>query len=106
MPDSPNKFTLLFAELKRRGVTRLATIYAVVGLGVIEAFDIIGGRFLMPDWTFRIVIILVLGGFPITLILGWIYDINDKRIVKTDPLTPTQKASIKMSWKPSWLTVL
>jgi tetratricopeptide (TPR) repeat protein len=106
MPGSPNKITLLFADLKRRGVTRLATIYAVVGLGVIEAFDIIGGRFLMPDWTFRIVIILVLGGFPITMILGWIYDINDKRIVKTDPLTPTQKASIKMSWKPGWVSII
>jgi len=106
MPDSPNKFTLLFAELKRRGVTRLATIYAVVGLGAIEGFDIIGGRFLMPDWSFRMVIILVLVGFPVTMILGWIYDINDKRIVKTDPLTPTQKASVKMSWKPGWLSVI
>jgi len=106
MADNPNKFTLLFADLRRRGVTRLATIYAVVGLGVVEAFDIIGGRFLMPDWTFRAVIILVLGGFPVTMILGWIYDINDKRIVKTDPLTPTQKASVKMSWKPSWISII
>ena len=107
MPNSPNKLTLFFAELKRRGVTRLATIYAVVGLGVIEAFDIIGGRFLIPDWTIRVVIILVLGGFPVAMILGWIYDLTSKGIEKTKALTPSQRASISsLSWKPSWISVI
>ncbi|MCK4749026.1 MAG: tetratricopeptide repeat protein, partial [Bacteroidales bacterium] len=107
MSDSPNKLSLLFADLKRRGVTRLATIYAVAGLGVIEAFDIIAGRFLMPDWTIRVVIILVLVGFPITMILGWIYDITSKGIIKTEALTPSQQASLpSLSWKPSWISII
>ncbi len=101
------KFNRFFAELKRRGVTRLATIYAVVGLGFIEAFDIIGGRFLMPDWSFRFVIILALGGFPVAMILGWIFDITSKGIVKTEALDPTEQAALpSLSWKPNWFSII
>jgi len=106
MSYKPGKLRLFASELKRRRVSRLATIYAVTGLGLIEAADIIGGRFLIPDGTVQFLIILILTGFPFAMILGWIYDINGKRIVKTEPLTPTQKASIKLSWKPGWFSVI
>lgn len=107
MSQHPGKLSLFVKDLKRRGVTRLAAIYAVVGLGIIEAFDIIGGRFLMPDWSFRLVIILVLAGFPLAMILGWIYDITSKGIVKTEAITPEEQAALKtVSWKPGWLTVI
>jgi len=106
MSGNPSRLSLFIADLKRRGVTRLITVYAVVGLGVIEAFDIIGGRFLLPDWTFKAIIIVTVAGFPVAIILGWIYDISNKKIVKTDPLTPTQRASIKLSWKPGWISVI
>lgn len=106
MPGSLSKLSLFLADLKRRGVTRLATIYAVAGLGINEAFDIFGGRFLLPDWTFKALIVATIVGFPITMVLGWIYDITSQGIVKTDPLTPTQKASLKLSWKPGWFSVI
>ena len=76
MAGNPTRLALFIGDLKRRGVTRLASIYAVAGLGIIEAFDIIGGRFMLPDWSFKAVIILAIAGFPLALILGWIYDIN------------------------------
>ena len=106
MSDGPSKLSLFFVDLKRRGVLRLASIYAIAGLGVNEAYDIIGGRFLLPDWTFKAIIIVTIIGFPVTMILGWIYDITSKGIVKTDPLTPTQKASLRLSWKPGWLSII
>lgn len=106
MSGSLSKLPLFLADLKRRGVTRLATIYAVAGLGINEAYDIFGGRFLLPDWTFKALIVVTIVGFPITMVLGWIYDITSQGIVKTDPLTPTQKASLKLSWKPGWFSVI
>ena len=104
--SDPSRLSLFIKELKRRGVTRVVTIYAVVGLGIIEAFDIIGGRFLMPDWTIRVVIILVLAGFPIAVALSWIYDIANREIVKTEPLTPSEQAALNINWKPRWLTII
>lgn len=106
MSDSPSKLALFFADLKRRGVTRLASIYAVASLGVVEAFDIIGGRFQLPEWTFKAIIIVAIAGFPCALILGWIYDISSKGIVKTEALTPAQRSSLKLSWKPGWFSVI
>ena len=55
----PNKISQFWQELKRRKVTRLATVYIVVGFGIIEAIDIIGGRFQFPDWTVRLIIIII-----------------------------------------------
>ncbi|MEA3479269.1 MAG: tetratricopeptide repeat protein [Bacteroidota bacterium] len=106
MSGNPSRLALFFADLKRRGVIRLASIYAVVGLGINEAYDIIGGRFMVPDWSFNALIILTIVGFPVTMILGWIYDISSKGLVKTDPLTSSEKASIKLSWKPSWVSII
>jgi len=105
-PNS-NKYKVFFSELRRRKVTRLATIYAVTGLGFIEAMDIIGGRFLIPEGVVQLVILLILIGFPIVMILGWIYDITPKGIQKTEELSSEQKAEVSsISWKPSWLTVV
>ena len=102
-----NKISYFFQELKRRKVTRLATIYLVVGLGIIEAMDIIGGRFQFSEWTIQLIIIIVIAGFPITMILGWIYDLTSKGIERTKPLTPDEKASLpSITWRPSWISIL
>jgi tetratricopeptide (TPR) repeat protein len=106
MASGPSSLSLFFKDLKRRGVARVATIYAVAGLGIIEAFDIIGGRFLMPDWTIRVIIIVVLAGFPLAMVLSWIYDIAGREIVKTAPLTLSEQAALPISWKPSLLTII
>ncbi len=106
MASGPSSLSLFIKDLRRRGVTRAATIYAVAGLGIIEAFDIIVGRFLMPDWTIRVIIIVVLVGFPLAMVLSWIYDIAGREIVKTAPLTPSEQAALPISWKPRLLTII
>jgi len=107
MPNKSSNLNIFFAELKRRRVTRLATVYTVVGLGIIEVSDIIGGRFLLPDWTIQFIIIIVIGGFPIAMTLGWIFDISSKGIERTESLTPQQQTSLPpLTWKPSWISVI
>lgn len=107
MPEKSSKLNIFFAELKRRRVTRLATVYAVVGLGVIEAVDIIVGRFLIPEWIIQLFIIFVIVGFPIAMILGWIFDITSKGIQRTESLTPQEQISLpQLTWKPSWISII
>ena len=53
-----SKLSLFLAELKRRKVTRVAVVYVLVGLGAIEAVDIIGSRLLFPEWAIQFVIVL------------------------------------------------
>jgi len=107
MASEPSRISRLWHELKRRRVTRVISIYAVVGLGIIEAMDIIGGRFQISEGTIQFMIILILAGFPIALILGWIYDLTTKGIERTDPLTPEERAALPaLTWRPSWISVM
>jgi len=102
-----SRLSRFFRELKRRRVTRLIPIYAVVGLGIIEAVDIIGGRFQIPEGTIQFLIILVIAGFPIAFILGWIFDLTSKGIERTSPLTPEEETTLPvLTWRPSWVSVL
>ncbi len=64
------------AELKRRKVVRVAIVYVVVGLVVIEAANNLFPALNLQDWTVTLVVALVLLGFPIALALAWAFDIT------------------------------
>ncbi len=68
------------SELKRRRVYRAALVYLVVAWAVIQAADLIMPRVGLPDWAVTFVIVVAGLGFPIALVLSWLYDIRP-----TDP---------------------
>lgn len=85
----------------------MATVYTVVGIGIIEISDIIGGRFSLPDWIIRLIIILVICGFLVAVILGWIFDITSRGIERTEALTPQEQNTLpSFTWRPSWVSVI
>ncbi len=100
MPDSPNKLTQFWQELKRRKVVRVITVYAATAFIILEAIDIIFPRMGFPDWTVTFVIFLLIIGFIISIILSWIYDITPEGIEKTKPIT---EIKVKEPEKPSRL---
>jgi len=107
MTGHTSQIRIFFAELKRRKVARVATVYTVVGIGIIEISDIIGGRFSLPDWLIRLVIILVVCGFLVAVILGWIFDITSRGIERTESLSPQELNSLpSFTWRPSWVSVI
>lgn len=61
-------------ELKRRRVFRALTIYAVVAWALIQVADVVAPHIGMPGWTVTLVIYLAAIGFPLVLVLSWIYD--------------------------------
>lgn len=63
-------------ELRRRHVIRAAVIYVVVGLGAIEAADLLFPRLGLPDWTVQLVLGLVVVGFPIALVLAYALELT------------------------------
>jgi TolB-like protein len=73
-----------FAELKRRKVYRVAIAYAVVGWLIIQIVTQVFPFLEIPGWTIRLIIILVVLGFPIALILAWAFDLTSTGIKRTD----------------------
>src|SRR6476619_6621390 len=86
-----------FAELKRRKVHRVAIAYAVGGWLLIQIATQVFPFFEIPNWAVRLVVIVLVLGFPIALILSWIFDLTPQGIRRTDEadqaLSPSTGAS-------------
>jgi len=73
-------------ELRRREVFRSAGLYVGVAWILIEVSSVLFDAFDAPDWALQAVIIIAVIGFPVTMVLAWIYDITDHGIqVQADP---------------------
>jgi TolB-like protein/Tfp pilus assembly protein PilF len=77
-----------FRELQRRKVYRVAAAYAVVAGGVIQLASAVFPAWELPSWALRLVVVLLLAGFPIALVLAWAFDVTPAGIQATEEVTP------------------
>src|SRR5260370_8513163 len=75
--------TGFFEELQRRKVYRAAAAYIVAGGFVIQMVSAAFPAWELPNWSQRLVIALILAGFPIALIFAWIFDVTPSGIERT-----------------------
>ena len=75
--------TGFFDEVKRRKVYRVAAAYVIAAGGVIQLASATFPAWELPNWVLRLVILLLLVGFPIALILAWAFDITPQGIRAT-----------------------
>ncbi len=75
--------TGFFEEVKRRKVYRVAAAYIIAAGGIIQLASATFPAWELPNWALRLVILLVLVGFPIALILAWAFDITAQGIRTT-----------------------
>lgn len=75
--------TGFFEELQRRKVYRVAAAYIVAGGFVIQMVSAAFPAWELPNWSQRLVIALILAGFPIALIFAWIFDVTPSGIERT-----------------------
>jgi TolB-like protein/Flp pilus assembly protein TadD len=80
-----------FCELRRRKVYRVAAGYGVVGWLVIQIAVTILPALALPGWSARLVIMLVLIGFPIALICAWAFDVGSDGITVTPAAPPGEE---------------
>jgi TolB-like protein len=104
MSGTPGKFHRFWSELRRRKVIRSLTVYAASAFIIIEAGDIILPRLGLPDWTVTFLIILVIAGFPATIILSWIFDLGPGGMERTSSLESLDKEEVRESGEPGEAT--
>src|SRR5438552_1908928 len=73
-----------FEELQRRRVYRVAAAYIIAAGFIIQMGSAVLPAWELPNWTFRLVVVLLLIGFPIALILGWVFDVTPEGIRATE----------------------
>jgi len=83
-----------FAELKRRKVTRVAVVYALVGIAIIEGAQLIFEALELPQVAWQILTILVLLGFPVALVLAWAVDLTPTGIERTSSSVEVEEGAL------------
>jgi len=72
-----------FQEVRRRKVYRVAAAYVVAAGFLIQIASAAFPAWELPTWSLRLVITLLLIGFPIALILAWAYDVTPQGVRAT-----------------------
>lgn len=85
MKESPPRYRVFLAELKRRGVFKVAALYGAVAFGVLQGADIIFPSLGLPDQALTIVVVLALLGFPVAVALAWIYELTAQGVKRDEP---------------------
>jgi len=75
-----------FAELKRRRVGKVAITYGAIAWAVTEASSVVLPALRLPDWTVTFVVVFLMVGFPVAMVLAWIFDVGPQGIERTEPL--------------------
>jgi TolB-like protein/Flp pilus assembly protein TadD len=93
-----------FDELKRRNVYKVAIAYIVAGWALSQGIAQVFPVFDIPNWVIRLIVLLIVIGFPIALILAWMFELTPQGIKRTEtadamPGTARQK-------KHTWIYVV
>jgi TolB-like protein/Tfp pilus assembly protein PilF len=86
-----------FAELKRRNVYRAAVAYGVVAWFLTQLTPQVFPFFAIPNAAIRLAVVALALGFPIAMLLAWIYELTPEGIVRADEIRPEQARSIQRS---------
>ncbi|HEV2096658.1 MAG TPA: hypothetical protein VGQ82_09145, partial [Chthoniobacterales bacterium] len=95
----------IFAELKRRNVYRVAVAYGIVGWAITQIATQICPFFNIPNWCVRLVVILLLFGFPFALVLAWIFELTPEGLKRTDEVARHESITRRTGRKLDFLII-
>jgi len=73
----------VWQEVRRRRVGKVVVAYLALTFGAIEAGMAVLPALSTPEWLWRVLLGIVVLGFPVTTVLGWTFDITPKGVVRT-----------------------
>jgi len=75
----------LIAELRRRKVFKVGAAYLVVAWLAVQAVSIGVPAFDAPPWLLRVFILVALVGFPVAVVMAWVFDSAPEGLVLERP---------------------
>ena len=106
MKTSDVKINNFFAELKRRNVYKVAVAYAVISWLVIQIATQVFPFFDVPNWAVRLVVLLLILGFPVALIFSWAFEITPQGIMRESEIESDKSIAHHTGRKIVALTVV
>jgi adenylate cyclase len=90
-----------FAELKRRRVGKVAIAYGAIAWAVTEASSVVVPALHLPEWLVTAIVVFLLVGFPVAMVLAWIFDVGPEGIERTEPIAgapPSTQVKLRMAY--------
>src|SRR5919201_5458113 len=94
-----------FGELKRRNVYRVAVAYGVVAWLLIQIASQVFPFFDIPNWAVRLIVLLLAIGFPVALILAWVFELTSEGIKHTEAVAPGESMMPRTGRKLDFLII-
>ena len=91
MAGHQDRLSRFWQELKRRRVIHIITVYASASFAIIEIINNLTEPLNLPTSLSTIVIIVLAVGFPLAVILSWLYDLTSGTFIRTKPLDETKE---------------
>jgi TolB-like protein/Flp pilus assembly protein TadD len=92
---SPRKF---FTELKRRNIYKVAIAYGVVAWLLMQIASQIFPFFEIPNWVVRLVVLLLIFGFPVAVVIAWAFELTPEGIKRTEAADAAGQRSRGIAW--------
>src|SRR5881275_1998111 len=89
---------IFFGELKRRNVYKVGVAYAVVAWLLMQVASQIFPFFEIPNWIVRLVVLLLVIGFPVALIIAWAFEVTSEGIKSTQAADAAGQRSRGVAW--------
>jgi hypothetical protein len=83
--DRRAKFRQFWQDLKRREIFRTGVIYSVVAWAIVQVASIAFPAFGVADWAMRALLVAAFAGFPVAIVLAWVFDVTPRGIGVTPP---------------------
>ena len=83
MRHARKRLTELLGEIRRRRVYRVGTVYLASFFVLVQSANLLLPAGMLPDWAYRFLILIGVIGFPVALVLTWLYDITPDGIRRT-----------------------
>ena len=87
-----------FSELKRRNVYKVAIAYGVVAWLLMQVASQIFPFFEIPNWAVRLVVLVLVLGFPVALIIAWAFESTAQGIKRTEAADAAGQRSRGGAW--------
>ena len=87
-----------FAELKRRNVYKVAVAYIVAGWALSQGIAQVFPVFDVPNWVIRLIVLVIVLGFPIALALAWAFELTPEGLKRTEDVDPKHSQEKPRTW--------
>ncbi len=93
----------VIAELQRRNVVRVAVLYGLAAWLILQVADVLVPALGLPGWVMRLVVLLLILGFPPVLIFSWVYELTPEGLKKQLEVDRDQSATHETGRKINYL---